>query len=206
MKDTYAEFETDRIIREKYFPNFIGTMVEVGCADPELYSMSMLFRQNNWRCIGIEPNPFFAEKHRALNHEIYEYAINTKNKKNVDFYMVNDYGEGSQFTFESMSSLGIQQGYMDKDGTPSNVQIIKVECKTLNSILKMAEVDKIDFLSIDTEGWELDVMKSFSSEKYSPKVILLENYLHSDRYTEYMNRIGYQLDMKVEYNYLYTKL
>ena len=206
MKHTYAEFETDKIIREKYFPNFAGTMVEVGCADPELYSMSMLFRQNNWRCIGVEPNPFFAEKHRALNHEIYEYAVDTKNKKNVDFYVVNDYEANSKFTFESFSSLGIDKGYIDKDGNPSNVEIIKVECKTLNSILEIAEVDKIDFLSIDTEGWELDVMKSFSTAKYSPKVILLENYLHSERYTEYMNRIGYQLDMKVEYNYIYTKI
>jgi hypothetical protein len=87
-----------------------------------------------------------------------------------------------------------------------NVEIIKVECKTLNSILEIAKVDGIDFLSIDTEGWELEVIKSFSTAKYSPKVILLENYLHSERYNEYMNRIGYQLDMKVEYNYIYTKI
>ena len=48
---SYAEFETDRIVYDTYFQGKIGCSVEFGCADPYLYSMSMLFREIGWRCI-----------------------------------------------------------------------------------------------------------------------------------------------------------
>jgi hypothetical protein len=60
-----------------------------------------------------------------------------------------------------------------------------------------------DILIIDTEGWELEVMKGFNHNKYKPKIIILENYLHLDSYTEYMNSIGYRLNDKSSYDYIY---
>jgi len=52
----YAEFETDRIIREKYFSDytFKGTMVEVGAGLPDFISVSKHFRDNGWRCICVD--------------------------------------------------------------------------------------------------------------------------------------------------------
>ena len=72
-------------------------------------------------------------------------------------------------------------------------------------ILEEAGVESIDFLAIDTEGWELEVMRGFNSDKYKPKVILLENYFHSQAYTDYMKSIGYILDKNIEYNYIYIR-
>lgn len=207
MKKTYAEFETDHIILTTYFPNKVGIMVEVGCADPTIYSMSKLFRENGWRCIGVEPNPIFAEKHREAGNEIYEFAVDKKNKKNVDFYLVNDYGEGSDMSFESFSSLKIHEGYIEKHSMPTNIQKIKVETKTLTDILvKCAKVDKIDFLSIDVEGYELEVLESLDMEKFRPDAILLENYLYDEKYNEFMLSKGYALVHCIEYNYMYGRL
>ena len=45
----------------------------------------------------------------------------------------------------------------------------------------------------------------FDVEKYSPKVIILENYTYLDSYVEYMNKIGYELFDKVKYNYIFVK-
>jgi len=206
MKMTYAEFETDKIILETYFPNAIGIMVEVGCADPEIYSMSKLFRDKGWRCIGIEPNPYFINKQKEVGNEVYQYAVSTENKKDVDFFMVNDYGETQEFTYESFSALKIHEGYIEKHGNPSNIETIKVETKRLEDILKHdAKVETIDFLSVDVEGYELDVIKSIDLLKFRPTVIVLENYLYDENYNVFMDENGYSLIQKVEYNYIYGR-
>jgi len=199
----FAEFETDRIIYETYFQGKTGCMVEVGCADPYLYSMSMFFRNEGWRCIGVEPNPKFIQKHRDLGHEIYPYAATESHVGPSDFDLVDT--PMGPFTYESFSSLKVKPEYNQKYGVVCIEEVIQVDCKPLNLILEEAGVESIDFLAIDTEGWELEVMRGFDPDKYKPKVILLENYFHSQVYTDYMKSIGYILDRNIEYNYIYVR-
>jgi FkbM family methyltransferase len=199
---SYAEFETDRIVYDTYFQGKVGCSVEVGCADPYLYSMSMLFREKGWRCIGVEPNPKFVQKHIDLGHEIYPYAATESHVGISDFDLVMI--EHGPFTYESFSSLKVKDSYIEKQGIP-DIEVIQVNCKPLDLILQEAGVESIDLLVVDTEGWELEVMRGFSSDKYKPKVIVLENWVHEAEYTDYMKSIGYRLDQTVEYNYIYVR-
>ena len=200
---SYAEFETDRIVYDTYFQGKVGCSVEVGCADPYLYSMSMLFREKGWRCIGVEPNPKFVQKHIDLGHEIYPYAATESHVGVSDFDLVDT--PSGPFTYESFSSLKVKPEYNKKYGVVCIEEVIQVNCKPLDLILQEAGVESIDFLAIDTEGWELEVMRGFSADKYKPEVILLENYFHSQIYTDHMKSIGYMLDQTIEYNYIYIR-
>jgi hypothetical protein len=67
----YAEFETDKYIREKFFldENQNMTMIEVGAGPIEFYSMSKHFRDSGWRAIGIDSNPKFVKQHRRAGYE-----------------------------------------------------------------------------------------------------------------------------------------
>jgi FkbM family methyltransferase len=202
-----AEYNIDRIIKEQYVSNIInGILVEVGAAHPELLSFSKLFRDDGWRCISIEPNPYFAEKHKEKNHEIYQYACADYYKDNADFQVVEDFHpKDSLLTYESFSSIKIKQEYFDKDGV-FPYKTIKVNIRPLDLILEEAKLEQeIDVLIIDTEGWELEVMKGFNHTKYNPKVIVLENYLYLESYNEYMDSIGYKLNGNMFYNYVYIK-
>mgnify|MGYP001265942633 CR=1 FL=1 len=55
-------------------------------------------------------------------------------------------------------------------------QIKKVETETLNNIIVNSNFanKRIDFLSIDVEGNELNVLKGFDLKKYKPTIVLLE--------------------------------
>ena len=51
---------------------------------------------------------------------------------------------------------------------------IKVPARTLTSILDEANVSKIDFFSLDVEGFELNALQGLDFEKYRPEFMLIE--------------------------------
>lgn len=59
----------------------------------------------------------------------------------------------------------------------TNTKKIAVNVRKLDTILAAhyPEVEEIDIVSVDVEGWELTVMRGLTFEKYRPKVVILEN-------------------------------
>ena len=52
------------------------------------------------------------------------------------------------------------------------------------------------FAVVDTEGWELEVMKGFDLIRFNPKVVCLENFQGKISYRQYMKAKGYEFDTK----------
>jgi hypothetical protein len=52
---------------------------------------------------------------------------------------------------------------------------IKIKVRKLDTILKELKIKKIDILTIDVEGNEMEVLEGFNIKKYKPTVIVLEN-------------------------------
>jgi FkbM family methyltransferase len=186
-------------LKSKFFSGHNdGIMVEVGAAGPEFLSQSKPFRDIGWRCICVEPNPKFAKMHKDFGNEIYEYACSFEDRDNVNFEIVDvNNGEISNESFSSLEvseELSLISGYNGKNSL--NIQSIKVNVRKLDTILEEAKVSKVDYVIVDVEGWELNVMKGFSTSKYRPKVIVLENAF-TDTYQEfndYMLNFGYEFD------------
>jgi FkbM family methyltransferase len=197
----YAELSTDKFIRETFFlgENENMVMAEIGAGPIEFYSMSKHFRDSGWRCICVDPNPKFVEQHKSVGNEVYEFACSSEDGEAE--FNVFETGWEPNLDGISYSSLGLR--YHDIQNVPTktfNVKVIK-----LDTLLESINVDHIDFISIDTEGWEIDVMKGFDVNKYNPRVVLLENLKHLPEYNTYMESVGYVLKDKVDYNYIYVK-
>ena len=47
-------------------------------------------------------------------------------------------------------------------------------------------------------------MEGFDVSLYQPSVIVLENYYYDEKYTDYMKSVGYRLDLKLQYNWVYV--
>jgi hypothetical protein len=54
-----------------------------------------------------------------------------------------------------------------------NVELIDVECDNLTNILKLFNIRKIDLLSINTEGYEYEVLEGIDFQIYKPKYLLI---------------------------------
>lgn len=201
----YAEFNTDQYIREKYFPDFSykGIFVDVGAGPANFINNSKHFRDSGWRTISIEPNQKFVKQHELDNSEVYQYAC-------ADFegeseFIIN-YNNDNWYSPEndgvSFSSLGIRYNNVPEHNTQEKVT---VKVTKLSTLLENISVQKIDVLSIDTEGWELDVLRGFDHIKYDPKVIVIENFENNNNYETFMKERGYKKDIELGYNHVYVK-
>ena len=192
-----AEGDVDLQVFARFFSGTPtqGVMVDVGAARPNYLSIGASFRNRGWRVIAIEPNPEFYEMHKALGHEVYAYACGAHDEDNVSFSVVDsheaDY-EGGKVSFESFSSLSIKDSYAALN-PGMDVKKIQVTLRKLDTILAThaAEVGEIDILSVDVEGWELEVLQGLSFGKYRPKVLILENLFDDVAYVDAMLTKGY---------------
>lgn len=207
----YAEHDTDKIIRQNYFQDYDykGVIVEVGAATPGFISTTKHFKENGWRAIHIEPNPEFVKLHKQIENEVYEYACGEEDKDEVEFTVVSvkDLVDDKNVSDHSYSSFYVKEEYQKLDVNfynSLNKKVIKVSCRRLDTLIKEIGLEKIDILSIDTEGWEIEVMKGLTS--IEPELIILENLLHLESYNEYMKDRGYSLCHKQYHNYFYKKV
>jgi len=199
IKQFYSENNLDMFIRENFYPDYSyeGIMVEVGGGLPDRISNSKHFRENGWRTIVFEPNPDFYKLFLEQNIECYNYACSNKNQKNVDF-SVCDKNSGLSF-----SALGIK--YSAFDPNYMSLSNVKVDTVRLDTFFDDKNIKKIDFITIDVEGWEMEVMSGFDITKVDCKYIILENFQHDPAYDQKMLQLGYEKIYQLNYDYIYEK-
>jgi FkbM family methyltransferase len=204
-----AEGDVDRIVRQRFFPGEVsGIFVEVGAAGPEYLSISALYRSLGWTVIAIEPNPAFCELHSQRGLQVLQYACGNHDEDGVDFSVVDSHGrhyEGGGVSYESLSSLAIRESHTQPDAD-LDVKRIKVNLRRLDTILKThaADIDHIDLLSVDVEGWELEVLDGLDFPRYRPRVMIIENLRRDPKYRAQMRAKGYKLWRCMRPNDIYT--
>ena len=183
--------------------------VDVGAARPDFLSMSAYYRAAGWRVIAIEPNPEFCAAHRAQGHEVLEFACADYDADDVSFDLVDSHGapyEGGEVSFESFSALAVKDSYRVLRDAELDITPIRVSVRRLDSILQAHApgLERVDIVSIDVEGWELDVLRGFSVERYRPRVLIVENVFAEDSYRHALGARGYRLWRHVAPNDVYV--
>ena len=205
-----AEGGIDQIVYEKFFAGTTdGVMVEVGAAGPEQLSMSALYREAGWRVIAVEPNPVFCQAWRNAGLNVLEYACADRDEDDVPFEVVDSHGtiyEGAPVSFESMSSLGIRDSYRAVHEEPDS-RTIRVNVRRLDTLLAehAPDIEALDLLAVDTEGWELEVLDGLAFEHYQPKLLIVENLFAEAAYHDAMAARGYAVWRHVWPNDVYVR-
>ncbi len=170
-----------------------GCFVEVGANDPFSLSQTWQLEQKGWKGVLVEPLPDRAEALRKNRPNSMVFQVACGSAENVgerDFYI----GDADQ--------LSTLEKYVD-DPNANYVKSIKVKVMTLDSVLEEAKINRIDFISIDTEGTELEVLKGFSLNRWKPKLLLIEDKIHSLKKHFYLKRQNYKLVRRTGLNNWY---
>lgn len=73
----------------------------------------------------------------------------------------------------------------------TDIREIDVECYTLTSLAKKFGIKEIDFLSVDTEGGELEILKSIDFDETPVKVVSVENNHYDREFRRFMESSGF---------------
>ena len=165
MQDVWALFELDGK-RDGYFVDF-------GATNGTTMSNSLILERNmDWTGIVAEPNPVFHDNlARARNCHISHKCVHSVSGEKMDFIMA----ARPMFSRLEVASDGLdfEDGGIDDR--------IAVETITLNDLLDEHDAPAVvDFISIDTEGSELDIMSAFDFSKRHVRLFAIEHN-HEER-------------------------
>ena len=166
---SWAQEGEDLILNRFLNSKQSGFYVDIGAHHPKRFSNTYFYYRKGWKGINIDAMPgsmaaFEKMRPRDINLEC---GIGEKNEK-LPYYIFNDHalnGFSKQLSDERRS-----------EGVYKLISENVVEIRTLSSVLDQFEneFEGIDFLTIDVEGFDLEVLKSNDWEKYRPEYILAE--------------------------------
>jgi len=96
---------------------------------------------------------------------------------------------------------------LEKNALSLNVSFIRtdtVDLKTVDDILEETQLPHVDFVSIDVEGLQLELLRGFNLEKYRPQLLLVEDHLHSLNTHRYLRHHNYYLAKRTARNHWYV--
>ena len=191
-KTLHAEMYQAILIWEFFGFATEGFFAEVGAYDSKTLSVTWLLERVGWRGILVEPLPDKSEALRKErpNSKVYDVAVSSEEKT----------GEADFYVKGALSSLERNI----KDDRTVYDSVIRVKVVTLDSLLEESKVPKLDFVSIDTEGTEHDVLRGFDIKKYEPPLILVEDVVYTLRVHHYLRRMGYRLLRRTGFNNWYV--
>ena len=167
----------------KYLNFNDGVYLECGSNDGLFQSNSVALERNqNWTGILIEASPY------AYN----QCLANRDNEKNIMIFgaLVADDYEGDtikgDFNGHPMGSVG---GKRLNNQANANIE---VPAYTLTQILSYFEIEKVDAMFIDVEGYELEVLKGLDFETWKPSFFLIEWNKGEDELFPFMESKGYE--------------
>jgi len=144
-----------------------GTYIDVGAGDPTVDSVTKAFYDRGWSGINIDPlknNIMSLNKERLLDTNL-EVVIGGFTGE-VDFYEIGVAGW-------STASKSVAQTYMSAGIAVS--RSTKQQFTLTDIWKKHLESHEVNFLKIDVEGTELQVLEGLDLEKYRPWLILIES-------------------------------
>ena len=174
----YSQFKQDQFLEEVVFKGYKnGTFVDVGAHDGVSINNTLYFeKNNNWTGINIEPIKQVYDKlvsNRPNNTNINCAVCN--NDGETDFICNTGYTEMISGIKDNFDPRHWQRLQRENRAKGSTTEIIKVNTKRLETICDANNISHINYLSIDVEGAEFEVIKSINFDKVFIDVIGFED-------------------------------
>ncbi len=194
---SYSQEGEDLILKRIFEGQKTGLYIDVGAHHPKRFSNTYLFYKKGWRGINIDAMPGSMDEFKRIRPEDNNLEVAVSNKKEIlKYYVFNETALNTFSKHEAEQKNGL--------GNYKVIDEVMIETIPLSVILKkhLKPKDQIDFMNIDVEGLDLQVLHSLDWTLQQPMVILIENLnnhfeniLESEIY-KFLNPKGYTLIAK----------
>lgn len=161
LQKFYSQFGQDKWILGKVFPRVAdGYFVDVGAFDAEIDSNSKALEERGWTGVCIEP---FPRNWTNRTCQLFKEVVYSKT--------------GETIRFRQADILGGIDTLIDRHKAEvASSPVVELTTTTLGDVLDRAKAPKfIHFISIDTEGSELEILKGLPFTKYTVGAFAIEH-------------------------------
>lgn len=185
FKNSYSQVFQDLFVVYLLKQKKNGNFIEIGVGNGVDLSNTYLLEKNyNWNGILCEPDiRNFDNIKKFRNSKLIESLIDNKCENNVEFFLDEDP--------YSSSSINLKD----------NQKKIYSKSLCLNHLFEIYRLKEVDYISIDTEGNEFEILKNFNFNKYKVKIFTVEHnfdYIKRKKIRSLLKANGY----KNKYKYI----
>ena len=188
-KESYSFGTVDLLINYFFKNKYNGFYVDVGCQNPISNNNTYLLHKNkNWKGINIDLDP----------ENIKLFNISRPNDININEALSSSVKEMDLYFYHKKSAINtISKEIADRQNAKVK-EIKKISTTTLDLILEKNNVQKINYLSIDVEGHEFEVLSGFSIQKYNPDIVSIEYLnINSSKFEFHYNNINNVINSQI---------
>lgn len=165
---SYAQNFEDVILNRVFKDQASGFYFDVGACNPHVHSVTKHFYERGWHGINIEPGS-----------QVFQQIVRDR-ERDINLNVGLSREEGTLTFFEAPSSIGRstfraqwKNDWNQRDGCEFEEKTVPVT--TLNKVFEEHVGDiLVDFLKIDVEGHEAEVLQGGDFQRWRPRVILIE--------------------------------
>jgi len=202
MSNYYSQHGEDYILDIVFSELEDGFFVEVGCIDGLRFSNTLTFEERGWSGMCVEAHSEYIGllKENRPKSIVCHCAAGEEDADDVPFY-AND--RGSLSTLDEAQEENFRENYGDYF---SGFERQSVEKRRLDSLFEKHNVPhKIDILSLDIEGYEVEAIKGMSFDKFRPRVLVIESDSsdHENSLDSILIKKGYEKKFRIRQNIFY---
>lgn len=199
--ESYAQWGDDVLVWDHFKGKTDGVFLEAGANDPKALSQTYLLEKRGWTGILVEPVPECCEALRRvrIRSHVFQNALGGPQHRgklrlrvpagcSELTHAVADEEAAIGREIEAASSIA-ERRQRASDGD----EIIEAAFITINEVLRSAGVDRLDFLSLDLEGFELPALQGLDFARIRPRVVIIEDRLENLSRHRFMLRHRYRL-------------
>jgi FkbM family methyltransferase len=194
----HSQFLQDKVLHDDVFKGFKnGLFIDVGAHDGVSLNNTLYFQQtHNWRGINIEPIKSVYDKLVVNRPNDVNLNCAVSQKNGTDEFILNEGHtemiSGLKNTYDTRHLVRLQKEIEEHGG---KTEIINVETKRLDTIFDEYNIKYINYLTIDVEGAEFEVIKSINFDKVFIDVIDFENNYedNTESIIEYLKEKNYKI-------------
>jgi FkbM family methyltransferase len=187
-KNTLSQDKEDLFIKKFFKDKREGTYLDIGCFNPLLWNITYLLYKKGWHGINVDIQKINIDLFNVARPDDINICCALYDKKKI-LNLYNLQGENNS------AVMTIDKSHAEKMKFLFSKNIIKKKIQTLtfSEMIKNHKItiNNIDFLNIDTEGSDFNILRSINIQKYKPKLICIE-----------ISQFTKQVDKKKILNYL----
>jgi FkbM family methyltransferase len=185
------------------------TYLEIGTNQPLICNNTYIFYLKGCYGVCIEPdkNMVGLIKAKRPGNIVLNIGIGLDEKENADFYLFPTEVNG-------WSTFSKEEAIIREKETGIGFSTVKVELQSINTVIAKYFKPHPNFISLDVEGLDLEILQSLDLKKYRPEVICVETvtfgYLNNTEekigsISEFMHANGYFTYADTHVNTIYCR-